>query len=113
MGHQPRFNGRLGLEKPPPDPSLPIKYSRVRRFFLLSILNILGDRLPVLGDTVQLIAPWLVLKCGTARRLAEAHTLEFIARNTSVPVPRVVTAFESRKSQHQIYCHDKASWDAA
>ena len=34
--------------------------------------------------------------------LSEAHTLEFVARNSQVPVPRVITAFQTKNGQRCI-----------
>ncbi|KAI9681638.1 MAG: hypothetical protein M1829_000837 [Trizodia sp. TS-e1964] len=38
----------------------------------------------------------IVLKFSRHASLSEAHTLEFVSKNTSIPVPRVITAFESK-----------------
>lgn len=47
---------------------------------------------------MQAIPPGFVLKSGDTKRLSEACTLNFIAEKTSVPVPKVITAFECKET---------------
>jgi len=53
---------------------------------------------PMTGRKTRLIrAPFpMVMKYGTEIQLSEASTLRFVAKNTSIPVPKVYCAFEYR-----------------
>lgn len=43
-----------------------------------------------------------VLKFGPHVSLSEAHTLEFVSKNSHIPVPRVITAYESESGYRYI-----------
>ncbi|KAH6664594.1 hypothetical protein B0J14DRAFT_569574 [Halenospora varia] len=70
----------------------PIKSTKLRRFLVLAAVKILKRIRPQKG-TVLFISDNLCLKFGTLKHLPEASTLQFIARNTSIPVPKVHYAF--------------------
>jgi len=46
--------------------------------------------------SVRYISHKLCIKCGDRLDLSEAHAMEFIRRNTSIPVPKVYCAFKRR-----------------
>ncbi|KAH6664027.1 hypothetical protein B0J14DRAFT_621331 [Halenospora varia] len=80
----------------------PIKSTKLRRFLVLAAVKILKRIRPQKG-TVLFISDNLCLKFGTLKHLPEASTLQFIARNTSIPVPKVHCAF-TRKGWTYIDC---------
>ncbi|KAB5550937.1 serine/threonine protein kinase [Coniochaeta sp. 2T2.1] len=45
---------------------------------------------------VIFVSPKLVLKSTPFTRLAEAHAMQIVSENTSIPVPKVLTAFEHK-----------------
>ncbi|KAI9777782.1 MAG: hypothetical protein M1839_008577 [Geoglossum umbratile] len=75
------------------DPSAPINDSLGLRALAVT-LSILGPLLKPLGQRVLTLGNF-VLKSGSHISLSEAHTAQFVSKNTTIPVPRIITAFES------------------
>ena len=82
------------------DDSLPYKNTRWRCFMVHAMYKFLRPWRPSYGR-VSFVAPGLVLKTGPSIRLAEALTIDFLAKNTSVPVPRIFTAFEDPDTRNR------------
>ncbi|KAI9827421.1 MAG: hypothetical protein M1819_006962 [Sarea resinae] len=76
--------------------SKPINDSPCRRALLLTVFRVLRRWRPSPTPRVIILTPHIVLKYGRYVSLSEAHAMEFVSRNSQVPVPRVVAAFESR-----------------
>ncbi|KAI9764728.1 MAG: hypothetical protein M1840_008120 [Geoglossum simile] len=76
------------------DPSEPINDSPWLRV-LVAAQNFLRPWLKPLGPRVWTFHNF-VLKSGHQVLLSEAHTMEFLLKNTTIPVPRVITAFQSQ-----------------
>ena len=87
----------LGGKRSEPDPSLPINYTPRRERLLKIAIRLCWQWAPTYG-CVKIILPGLALKSGHVVRLAEAHALEYITKNTSVPVPRLYMSFEDAKT---------------
>jgi aminoglycoside phosphotransferase (APT) family kinase protein len=84
------------------DPSRPINdtlFQRARLFLLRKIPK-RWTHSPT--PRVLLLPPNLVLKFGRHVSLSEAHTLEFVSKNSRIPVPRVITAYESESGYRYI-----------
>ena len=64
----------------------------VRRFLTILALKTAGRFYPYTGPCVQ-ISKHLIVKTNARVHLTEAATMQFVAANTSVPVPRVHCAF--------------------
>ncbi|MCJ1405707.1 hypothetical protein MMC11_008937 [Xylographa trunciseda] len=75
--------------------SAPINNTRLRRFLVLAAIQLLKHFRPRQGN-VLMLSNGLCVKYGPLRRLSEAQTMCFIARNTSIPVPKVICAFTRR-----------------
>jgi len=52
------------------------------------------------GGRLVRIGPHTIIKTSPYLRLAEAQTLDFVARNTSIPVPRVLDVFTDNNQLH-------------
>jgi hypothetical protein len=76
-------------------PSLSINDTSCRRFFVLATLRLLNRILPRHGP-VLMLSKNLCIKVGTLKQPAEAATMQFIAKHTSIPVPKVHCAFERK-----------------
>ncbi|KZF20585.1 kinase-like protein [Xylona heveae TC161] len=72
--------------------SKPIKATRFRRFSTLATIAILKHFRPQRGR-VLLLTKRLCVKYGPLINLSEASAMEFVARNTSIPTPRVRCSF--------------------
>jgi hypothetical protein len=75
----------------PPEPK-PINNTRLRRFLFLALIKLLEHFRPQCGS-VLFLSERICVKYGESMTLSEASTLQFIARNTSIPVPRVICSF--------------------
>ncbi|KAI5800039.1 kinase-like domain-containing protein [Geopyxis carbonaria] len=73
-------------------PSLSINDTPLRRLFVLATLRILSRFLHRRGPVVMFSN--LCIKCGSLSQPAEAATMQFVAKHTSIPVPKVHCAFE-------------------
>lgn len=75
----------------------PINDTKLNRFLVLAAIKIYQSRLvrPFRRESgsVLFLTKSLCVKYGPVRQLPEASTMEFIARNTSIPVPKVYCAF--------------------
>jgi hypothetical protein len=80
------------------DNSLSFKKTPMRCFLVLGMAKLLKPWRPSYGS-VSFVTPGLVLKSGPCVRLAEALTVDFLAKNTSIPVPRIFAAFEDSKTR--------------
>jgi hypothetical protein len=68
----------------PPEPK-PINNTRLHRFLFLALIKLLEHAL--------FLSERICVKYGESMTLSEASTMQFIARNTSIPVPRVICSF--------------------
>lgn len=84
------------------DPSRPINDTLFQRARLFLLRNIPKRWTHSPAPRVLLLPFNLVLKFGRHVSLSEAHTLEFVSKNSQIPVPRVVTAFESKTGHRYI-----------
>ena len=84
------------------DPSRPINSTSFQRARLFLLRNIPKRCTHSPAPKVLLLPFDLALKFGRQVSLSEAHTLEFVAKNSHIPVPRVITAFESKNGQRYI-----------
>ena len=80
------------------DNSIPFKKSLCRCLLVHAMTKLLKPWRPSYGS-VSFVTPGLVLKSGPCVRLAEALTVDFLAKNTNVPVPHILTAFEDPKTR--------------
>ena len=76
-------------------PSLSVNDTPLRRFFVLATLRLLGRILPRRGPVIML-SKNLCIKIGTLQQPAEAATMQFVAKHTSIPIPKVHCAFERK-----------------
>jgi hypothetical protein len=72
--------------------SKPINSTRLRRFFILTVVKLLKCIRSHQG-TVLFVSDNLCIKFGPLRHLPEASTIQFIAEHTSIPVPKIYCAF--------------------
>ncbi|EKM75444.1 hypothetical protein AGABI1DRAFT_79892 [Agaricus bisporus var. burnettii JB137-S8] len=79
-------------ESPQKQPSLGINNTPLRRYAVLSAIQLLRRIKPLTGNVVFL-SNKLCVKFGHFVQLSEASTLQFIAQHTSIPVPKVHCAF--------------------
>src|SRR5271169_1814783 len=82
---------RGSLMTEPPEPK-PINNTRLRRFLFLALIKLLKHFRPQCGS-VLFLSERICVKYGESMTLSEASTMQFIARNTSIPVPRVICSF--------------------
>lgn len=82
--------------KPGKDPSEPINNSLIYHILLPRAAKILRRWRTPLAPRVLALTPNHILKYGYGTRLSEAHAMEYISRNTSVPVPRIISCFQSK-----------------
>jgi len=75
----------------PPD-SEPINNTRLRRFLVLLAIKLL-KRFRQRNGTVLVLSSNICVKYGPLRYLSEARTMQFLAQNTSIPVPKVFCSF--------------------
>lgn len=76
-----------------PDMWSGIKNSWLRRNFTLACVTLLHRFRPSYGS-VLMLTPGLCVKCGPSRHIGEAETMAYVARHTSIPVPKVFCAFQ-------------------
>ncbi|KAJ8106067.1 hypothetical protein ONZ43_g7187 [Nemania bipapillata] len=100
-----------GASGPPPQPINDTFFNRTLTFFALRISGkgLLGR---FWRQSERLVVVWkYAIKVG-ASSLAEAHTMKFVAENTSIPVPKVYCAFTHDKQVYivmeRIYGEDAA-----
>ncbi|KAL2430629.1 hypothetical protein ABEF95_012076 [Exophiala dermatitidis] len=82
----------------PPSLSQPINDTTPRR--LLTLCNVAVARLfqrKRWSPSLLRLSPWTCVKLGTFRDLCEARTMQYIASNTSIPVPKVYCSFQRRR----------------
>src|SRR5689334_8784500 len=72
--------------------SQPINATIPRRFLILLAVKII-KRLRKPHGPVLFLSKQLCVKCGYLVSLSEVSTLQFVANNTSIPVPRIHCAF--------------------
>lgn len=77
------------------DGSRSINDTRFHRFLVLAAIKSLGRFRPRQG-TILFLTDTICVKYGPLRHLPEASTIDFIARNTSIPVPKVYCAFRRK-----------------
>jgi hypothetical protein len=75
--------------------SATINNTRTRRFLVLAGIKLLKHFRPYQGS-VLLLTDRLCVKYGPLRHLSEASTMRFIAKHTSIPVPKIFCAFTHR-----------------
>jgi len=80
-------------------PSLSVNHTPLPRFFVLETLRILNRTLPRRGP-VLMLSKNLCIKVGTLKQPAEAATMQFVAKHTSIPIPKVHCAFERKGRQY-------------
>jgi hypothetical protein len=92
-----RMNGCLSLDTPErrQDVQSGIKNSWLRRSFTLTSITLLRRFRPSHGS-VLMLTPGLCVKYGPSRHICEAEAMAYVARHTSVPVPKVYCAFQKR-----------------
>ncbi|KAF8851640.1 kinase-like protein [Acephala macrosclerotiorum] len=73
----------------------PINSTRLNRFLVLAGVKLLRRFRPCWGS-VLFLTPSLCVKIGKYTDLSEASTMQFIRKNTSIPVPKVYCAFRWR-----------------
>ncbi|PQE26522.1 kinase subdomain-containing protein [Rutstroemia sp. NJR-2017a BBW] len=73
----------------------PINNTRLKRFLVLAGVKLLRPFRPWWGP-VLFLTPNLCVKIGTYNDLSEASTMQFIRKNTSIPVPKVHCAFRRK-----------------
>lgn len=73
----------------------PINSTRLNRFFVLAGVKLLRRFRPCWGS-VLFLTPNLCVKIGESTDLSEASTMQFIQKNTSIPVPKVYCVFRWR-----------------
>ncbi|KAK2629418.1 hypothetical protein QTJ16_000238 [Diplocarpon rosae] len=76
-------------------PSLDVNNTPLRRLFVLATIRILCRMIPRRGP-VLMVSKNLCIKVGFLKQPAEAVTMQFIAKHTSIPVPKVYCAFEPK-----------------
>ncbi|KAI9840181.1 MAG: hypothetical protein M1837_001853 [Sclerophora amabilis] len=81
------------------DPSSAIRDSFIYKSLLPPAVKILGRWRPRLAPRVLMLTSNRILKYGLNTPLSEAHAIDFISRNTSLPVPRIITAFRSKNGE--------------
>lgn len=72
-----------------------VRNTRLRRIAVLALYKSIGRWCPR-SSRVTFFPGKFCVKSGHAVNLAEARTLEFIRKNTRIPVPKVLCAFEYR-----------------
>lgn len=77
------------------------------RFLTLAAIKLLGSIRPRQG-MILFITRTLCVKYGPLRHLPEASTIEFIACNTSIPVPKIYCAFTHNGWTYLYY--DAKTW---
>lgn len=87
---------------PEKDPSRSINDTHFQRVRVSLLRNIPRRWTHSPSPRVLLLPFGLVLKSGRHVSLSEAHTIEFVSTNTRIPVPRVITAFESKTGRRSI-----------
>jgi aminoglycoside phosphotransferase len=75
--------------------SQPINATAFRRYLTLLAIKLL-KRFRKRNGTVLFLSNNICVKYGTSTRLSEATTMQFIAKHTSIPVPRVYCAFTNQ-----------------
>jgi len=75
--------------------SLSVNDTPLRRFFVLATLRLLSLILPRHGP-VLMLSKNICIKVGTLKQPAEAATMQFVAKHTSIPIPKVHCAFERK-----------------
>lgn len=73
-------------------PKLP-KASPAHQYLVLAIVR-LAKRLRPCRGSVLLVSKKICIKHGQLVTMAEAHAMRFVSQNTSIPVPKVLSAFE-------------------
>ncbi|KAH7364702.1 hypothetical protein BKA65DRAFT_523073 [Rhexocercosporidium sp. MPI-PUGE-AT-0058] len=72
-----------------------------RRFFVLVTLRLLSPFLPRHGP-VLMLSKTFCIKLGTLKQPAEAATMQFVAKHTSISIPRVYCAFERKGCKYML-----------
>jgi hypothetical protein len=92
-----QMNGCLSLDtaRRQQDVQSSIKNSWLRRSFTFASVTLLRRLRPSYGS-VLMLTPSLCVKYGPSRHICEAEAMAYVARNTSVPVPKVYCAFQKR-----------------
>ena len=75
--------------------SLPYNDKALHRLIVLAVIKLLRRHRPWHGP-VLMISKRICIKYSRLVNLSEASTMRFIARHTSIPVPKVICAFELR-----------------
>lgn len=86
----------------PPSPSRPINDTVLQRARVYLVRHLLKPWAHCPAPRVFLLPFDLVLKFGRHVSLSEAQTLQYLSKHTSLPVPRVITAFESSSGRKYI-----------
>ncbi|KMP07333.1 hypothetical protein CIHG_00195 [Coccidioides immitis H538.4] len=68
----------------------------IYKLFLPRTVRILRRYRPRLAPRVILITPNLIVKYGSTEVYSEACAIDFISKNTTIPVPKLVTVFQVR-----------------
>lgn len=94
MSSKPEDQTEGGRSKPRPmqNKSLPINDTPLNRYFTLCAIKLLGSFRPR-HSSVLMLTDKLCVKYGTHVHLSEASTMRFISEHTSIPVPRILSAF--------------------
>jgi hypothetical protein len=92
-----RMNGCLSLDTAQRQQEVQsgIKNSWLRRSFTFASVTPLRRFRPSYGS-VFMLTPSLCVKYGPSRHICQAEAMAYIARHTSVPVPKVYCAFQKR-----------------
>ncbi|KAK2756212.1 hypothetical protein FQN54_005620 [Arachnomyces sp. PD_36] len=77
----------------PPDTHYGINNSWLRRTFTLASITLLRPFRPCQGGVLMLTSN-ICVKYGPSRHISEAEAMAYVARHTSIPVPRVLCAFQ-------------------
>lgn len=75
--------------------SQPIHNTWFRRYLTVAAVKCLWRFRPRSGRAL-LISKKLCIKCGSFQHLSEAATMQFIAKHTSIPVPKIYCAFKRK-----------------
>lgn len=73
--------------------------SRQHQRLVLTIVQLIKRLRPRYGSVIM-VSKGICIKYGTLVKMSEAYAMQFVSQNTSIPVPKILSAFEHRGSTY-------------